>query len=314
MNTVATAQTHMRARTSDEELLTAADPEAFGVFYARHLSAVERYFARRVPRELAADLAAETFASAFTARRRYVPGAAPAAGWLYTIAARRLIDWQRRRATEQRTLTALAHGAERPGPDVPESPAKLLADLGAGLLRHLPREQRCAIAAHLLAGLEYDEIAAQADTSEASVRQRVSRGLGALRSPLRVYRAAHALAAQDRAYDLGAGHGRDLRAIAADDALDCSSSASLILRNSGLFESYEAWTSARFERDWGRRGEGRYVTVWANDGHVWIEFKLESDCGEHFDPTPARIAAECERPPTQPAPGADYTPRHWRGL
>ena len=131
---------------------------------------------------------------------------------------------------------------------------------------------------------------------------------------MRVYRAAHALAAQNRAYDLGGGHGRDLRGIAPADALDCSSSASLILRNAGLFDAYEAWPSGRLERDWGRRGEGRYVTVWANDGHVWIEFKLDSDAGEHFDPTPARIADWCEHPPSRPAPGAHYTPRHWRGL
>jgi RNA polymerase sigma-70 factor (ECF subfamily) len=75
---------------TDEALLTARDPHAFGAFYARHHAGIERYFVRRVgDRETAADLAAETFAAALVVRRRFVPGATPAAGWLSTIAARR---------------------------------------------------------------------------------------------------------------------------------------------------------------------------------------------------------------------------------
>ena len=93
----------MTTQPTDEELLTSVDPEAFGAFYARHHDGVERYFARRVGnRETAADLAAETFAAALVARRRFVPGATPAAGWLYTIAARRHVDFQRRAVVEQR--------------------------------------------------------------------------------------------------------------------------------------------------------------------------------------------------------------------
>src|SRR5215213_8687877 len=107
---------------TDEELLTSDDPDGFGEFYARHLSAVEAYFARRVGRDAAADLAAETFASALIARRRFVPGNAPALGRLYTIAARRLVDYQRRGLVRARTLDALAgevrvrdHAAPSPG-------------------------------------------------------------------------------------------------------------------------------------------------------------------------------------------------------
>src|SRR4029077_18990220 len=98
----------MRQPLSDEDLLTADDPEAFGVFYARHLRSIERFFARRVSGQEASDLAAETFAAAFEARRRFVPGKAPATAWLFTIAARRLIDFRRRGAVEQRSLERLA--------------------------------------------------------------------------------------------------------------------------------------------------------------------------------------------------------------
>ncbi|HET6172435.1 MAG TPA: RNA polymerase sigma factor [Gaiellales bacterium] len=299
--------------TSDEDLLTAADPEAFGVFYSRHMAGVERYFARRVRRDMAADLTAETFASAFTARRRFRPGVTPAAGWLYTIAARRLIDHQRRGVKEHRALEALAQEVELAQSGTPETPV-LAADLGAGLLRHLPREQRQAILLQLVGDLDYGQIALQAEASEASIRQRVSRGLGALREPLRLYREAHALAAEDHAYDWGGGHGRDLRTIRARDSLDCSASASLIVQRAGLFDSHEAWTTQRFASAWGRRGEGRYVTVWASEVHIWIEFKLDSECGERFDPTPARVLAGRDQLPSRPDPALDYVPRHWRGL
>ena len=75
---------------TDDELLRSDDPEAFGVFYDRHVKALLGYFARRTfDAEEAADLTAETFASALAARRRFKPGGAPASAWLFTIAARR---------------------------------------------------------------------------------------------------------------------------------------------------------------------------------------------------------------------------------
>src|SRR5689334_13108644 len=86
----------MHADRSDDDLLTSEDPEAFGAFYARHYAGVLAYFRRRVDAAAAADLTADTFASALVARRRFAPSATPATGWLYAIAARRLVDWQRR--------------------------------------------------------------------------------------------------------------------------------------------------------------------------------------------------------------------------
>jgi DNA-directed RNA polymerase specialized sigma24 family protein len=62
-------------RRSDEDLLaaTAADAEAFAVFYRRHLRSVLAYLVHRTGRpELAADLAAETFAAALQALPRIV--------------------------------------------------------------------------------------------------------------------------------------------------------------------------------------------------------------------------------------------------
>ena len=302
----------VRATGSDEELLSSGDPEAFGVFYARHLPAVEAYFARRVGRDGAADLAAETFASALVARRRFVPGNTPAAGWLYTIAARRLVDFQRRGLIRQRTLEALA--SETTTHESPPLSSAIATEFDPGILRHLPREQRDAIVAHVLHDRDYEQIASESRVSEASVRQRVSRGLSALRGPLQLYRSAQALSRQDRVYRLGGGHFKPLTSIGARDPLDCSAAASLILARAGLLELGPAWVSGRLAEAWGEPDEGRYVTVWANEEHVWIEFKLDADHGERFDPTPSRLAPNSNWMPTKQGPTRDFIPRHWPGL
>jgi len=303
----------VRATPTDDELLLSRDPEAFGVFYARHLRGVETYFARRVGREAAPDLAADTFASALVARRRFVTGNVPAAGWLYTIAARRLVDFQRRGLVRQRTLEALASEAARQESSAASS-SSIAAEVDPGLLRHLPRDQRTAIVAHLLQERDYREIASDWRVAEASIRQRVSRGLTALRGPLRVYRAAQELARQDRAYRLGGGHFKPLPSVGPREPLDCSASASLILLRAGLFEPGPAWNSGLLAEAWGEPDEGRYVTVWANEEHVWIEFKLDADHGERFDPTPSRLAPNSGWMPTRPGPTRDFLPRHWPGL
>jgi RNA polymerase sigma-70 factor (ECF subfamily) len=282
------------------------------VFYARHLAGVETYFARRVGAEAAPDLAAETFAAALVARRRFVPGRAPAAGWLYTIAARRLVDHNRRRRVRQRTLEALA--SEIAIREQALMSSEVAAEVNAGLLRHLPPDQRWAIVAHVVEERDYREIAAESRASEPSVRQRVSRGLGALRRPLEIYRTAQQLARQDRAYRFGGGHSKSLHSIGPREPLDCSSAASLILRRAGLFEPGTAWNSSQLAAAWGRPGEGRYVTIWANEEHVWIEFKLESDHGERFDPTPSRLAPNNSWMPSKHGPTRDFVARHWPGL
>src|SRR5215212_1581645 len=101
---------------SDDDLLTSGDPEAFGVFYDRHVRDVLAYMMRRTADpEAAADLTAETFAAAIVARRRYRPGAVPANGWLFSIAQRRLIDHQRRGYADQRLRRRLGMERRAPG-------------------------------------------------------------------------------------------------------------------------------------------------------------------------------------------------------
>jgi hypothetical protein len=176
----------------------------------------------------------------------------------------------RSRTVAQRTCDAAgseAAAAHRRG--IAASPV-LTDEFDVGLLRHMSAHQCQAVA----------EIASQMRTSEISIRQRVSGGLSALRA----YRAAQELVRQDRAYRYGGGHGAVVSSIGPREALDCSSSASLVLVRAGLFEPAQAWTSRRFADEWREPDKGRYLTVWANGEHVWVEFKLDADHGERFDP------------------------------
>ena len=170
---------------SDEDLLLSGNAEDFGQFYDRYVDMLLGYFARRVhDPEIAADLTAETFAGALVARRRFRRAATPAVAWLFGIAQHKLADYRRRGAAEDRMRQRL--GIERV--PVGEEDAELITLLGRDaawqLIDELPPDQRDAVRKHVLEDRAYDEIADDASTSEAVVRKRVSRGLGALRQKI----------------------------------------------------------------------------------------------------------------------------------
>ena len=168
--------------TSDEELLSSDDPEAFGMFYDRHVRTLLGFFARRTgDPEVAADLTAETFASAIVARRRYVASGAPAIAWLFTIARRRLADYHRRGKVEAWARRSLAIECRPVGTEDAEMIGLLGEDAAGALLAGLPADQRDAVTGHVVDGRGYPELASEFQAPEATIRQRVSRGLAALR-------------------------------------------------------------------------------------------------------------------------------------
>ena len=168
---------------SDEDLLLSGDPEDFGLFYDRYVDMLLGYFARRVhDPEVAADLTAETFAAALAVAPALPPQPRrPAVAWLFGIAQHKLADYRRRGAAEDRMRRRLGIERVPVGEDDREMIAMLGRDAAWQLIDELPPEQREAVRAHVLDDRPYAEIAAAADTSEAVVRKRVSRGLGALR-------------------------------------------------------------------------------------------------------------------------------------
>ena len=174
---------------TEEDLLASGEPEHFGCFYQRHVREVLGYMMRRTgDPEAAADLTAETFAAAIVARRRFRPGVAPAGAWLFTIAYRKLADYQRRGYAEERARRRLAM-ERRP---LAEPDRAMICALGEEVTldrwQELPADQRAAIEARVLDERPYTEIASELGTSETAVRMRVSRGLATLRGRLRTGR------------------------------------------------------------------------------------------------------------------------------
>lgn len=177
---------------SDEELLAACarQPEAFGAFYRRHERAMLVFFLRRTAGpELAADLTAEVFAAALGSAKRFKPGRKPAVAWLYGIANHKLISSYKRGVVEERGRRRIGAEALVLTDDALER-VEELADAQRGaevvkeLLERLPLEQRDAVSAHILDDRPYRDIASDLATSQAVVRQRVSRGLRAMRANL----------------------------------------------------------------------------------------------------------------------------------
>jgi RNA polymerase sigma factor (sigma-70 family) len=94
---------------SDRELLARArDPEAFAVFYRRHVDRLVRFAARRAsdPGD-AVDVAAATFVVALRGAERYDPGRGEAEAWLIGIAARLIANDRRRKVREALALAKL---------------------------------------------------------------------------------------------------------------------------------------------------------------------------------------------------------------
>lgn len=191
------SRSDLRSR-SDADLLAAVGvaedgSEAFGEFYRRYEDAVLGYLRRRVSGpELAADLAAETFAAAIEAAPRFRVSASVdgrALGWLLTIAHNKLLtslrrgrvaDEARRRLALTEPLVLVDHALERVDElaSLPEQLGTLVADL--------PAAQREALLARVVDERPYPEIAAELRCSELVVRQRVSRALSRLRRRLPV--------------------------------------------------------------------------------------------------------------------------------
>jgi len=101
---------------TDGELLvaTSGDPEAFGVFYSRHVRGMLAFFRRRVGNpEVALRLTAETFAAALEASGRYELRPEPARSWLYGIAWTKLHEADYGVYTRDPALTGRFHGGVR---------------------------------------------------------------------------------------------------------------------------------------------------------------------------------------------------------
>jgi len=169
----------------DDELLRRCrrDPAAFGTFYERHERLVLGYFMRRTrDPELAADLAAETFAAALIAAPRYRGGGAPASAWLVGIARHVLAASVRSARVEDRARRRLGMEPLALDDELLERIARIGGDERVEmLLARLSPDQSEAVRARVVEEEDYEAIAARLRCSQSVVRQRVSRGLAVLR-------------------------------------------------------------------------------------------------------------------------------------
>ena len=108
------------------------EPERFAVLFDRHAPHIHRYLARRAGRQVADDLVAETFLTAFAKRDRYDLGYSDARPWLYGIATNLVSQHRRDEARQYR----IRQGAVAE-PEVPDHADRVAAGVTAQATRAL---------------------------------------------------------------------------------------------------------------------------------------------------------------------------------
>ena len=107
----------VRMRT-DAELIAAArrSPEHFAVVFDRHYGRIYAYAARRLGRDLAEDVASETFLVAFSRLAGYDPARPDAGPWLYGIASNLIARHGRAESRRYRAMSKVP--PERPAAEI----------------------------------------------------------------------------------------------------------------------------------------------------------------------------------------------------
>ncbi|WP_151770820.1 RNA polymerase sigma factor [Streptomyces abyssomicinicus] len=172
------------ARSRDE-------PEAFAALFDRHADAVHRYAARRLGGEIADDLVAETFTTAFQQRHRYDPArgaGADARPWLFGIATN-LVG--RHRRAEARRFKAMARVPALVDHDEPLADraadrvvARAVRRELAAALAALPARHRDVLLLVAWGDLGYEEAAQALGIPVGTVRSRLHRARSKLREAL----------------------------------------------------------------------------------------------------------------------------------
>ncbi|MBB5076509.1 RNA polymerase sigma factor [Nonomuraea endophytica] len=166
-----------------------ADPERFATVFDAHYEEIRRYIGRRLDLDIAEDLAAETFLSAFSHRDSFDAAKGGIRPWLYGIATN-LIGKHRR--AELRRYRALARSGPSTGDDGHEQ--RVVDRIAAGVtvqklsaaLAGLSRGERDVVLLVAYGELTYDEVAAALGVAYGTVASRLSRARNKLRDALGV--------------------------------------------------------------------------------------------------------------------------------
>jgi RNA polymerase sigma-70 factor (ECF subfamily) len=165
-------------------IVAAAD---FENAFRAHFPLVYRFIARRVGADLAEDLAAEVFATAYRRRNSYEPSRGSLRSWLYGIAANVVRGhWRDEQQLLELDARLGAPGQEAAFADAADDRliAATLAPRIAGALATLSPDQRDVLLLYAWAELSHQEIAAALGIAQGTARSRLSRARAALRAHL----------------------------------------------------------------------------------------------------------------------------------
>jgi RNA polymerase sigma factor (sigma-70 family) len=165
----------------DRELIARADdPQAFALFYRRHVDRLVRFAAQRAsdPAD-AADVAAAAFVVALRGAEQYDPRRGEPEAWLIGIAARLIANDRRRKVREALALAKLEGRALLQDDDVERLVQLMdnsaLARATGEAVCHLPPQSREAVLLVGPEGLSEAEAAAVLGISAVAFRMRLSR-------------------------------------------------------------------------------------------------------------------------------------------
>ncbi len=144
----------------------------FQQFFDEHAPSVHRFLSSSLPGHEAEDCFQETFLAALRAYPR-LKDASNLRSWIFTIAARKVVDAHRRRDKHGIATESVPDAAV--GPEEGKDAALWEA------VRALPPQQRGAIVLRYVNDLRYREIAAVLGCSEAAARQNAKAGLDRLK-------------------------------------------------------------------------------------------------------------------------------------
>ena len=158
--------------------LSLDDPDCFGVLFDRYFAEIHGYVARRIGRDAADDVAAETFLTAFRSRRRFDASRGTVRAWLYGIVTNHMSAYRRQEVRAYRAI-------ELAGPDRAEEghadrvaervDARAVHREVAGALAELPRGDREVLLLIALGGLSHADVAAALGIPYGTVGSRLNR-------------------------------------------------------------------------------------------------------------------------------------------
>jgi RNA polymerase sigma factor (sigma-70 family) len=174
---------------SDVELIRLtheqADRCAFEAFFLRHRQSLLSFLMHHTGNlDVAQDLAAEAISVVYDKVWAFDPKRGTPRAWLFGVARMAMLSSYEKRRVEEATRRKLGLSVREHSDEVW---AAVEARLDSSIpqlvdgLNGLPRAERVAIIARVIEEREYSDIVRIHETSEAAIRQRVSRGLRTIR-------------------------------------------------------------------------------------------------------------------------------------